>query len=139
MARAVLLEKPNHARTTRTTVEPESQRCRGWVIPSGEEPKPHIHVLPDGKITRVLLNAGSGLADSGVGHIIDPRICGPMVEDVILDAVDVSLVSCTVGTGSFVRMRERDARKSGNGPCPRPEDLVLHVCLSIASSYDTRR
>lgn len=83
----ILLKKTDHAGAARSSIEPRGQRSSCRVCPCLEEPEPHIHIGTNGKITRVLVDTRSGLADARVLDESHLGAGGSMLEDVILDAI----------------------------------------------------
>lgn len=67
-AGAILLEQANHGRAARSSIKPSRKRSRGRRVPGLEKPEPHVHVLTDGEVTRILIDTLGGLTDARVCH-----------------------------------------------------------------------
>ena len=68
LAWAILLEEAYHTTAARTAVEPGGKWSRCRVCSSFEEPEPHVHVRPNGKVPAVLIHTGGGLTNAGVRY-----------------------------------------------------------------------
>jgi hypothetical protein len=49
--------------TSGRTVEPRCKWCCSWVVAGLKKPEPHVHIITNSKIPRILLDTRSGLAD----------------------------------------------------------------------------
>ena len=152
MAGAILLEKANHTAAARPSVEPCCERSCGRAVPCFEKPEPteivisnydspkddmrrsnppHIHVVTDGKVARVLVDSRGGFADTRVSDKLHLSTGSRMLKDGEIDAITLDKRTFVFGCKVTIKGQSRYEGGTKDEPCTEQASGEQHFYNAI--------